>query len=87
MSTWAEFAAAEPEFARFGADLIRAQVPEELRRDDAFTGMAFIAEARPERTPRPRHHANAPEGTGLGRRRACITCQNSSAAMRAAAAT
>jgi hypothetical protein len=52
MPTWAEFAAADPELADFGAGLIRAAVPEGLRRPDSFTGMAFLATIRKDGGPR-----------------------------------
>lgn len=52
MATWAEFAAAEPDFATFGRDLLRAATPPDLHHDAGFTGYAFIATVRPDGGPR-----------------------------------
>ncbi len=52
MANWADFAAAAPELAASGRDLVRAATPAALHRDDSFTGYAFIATTRRDGGPR-----------------------------------
>ncbi len=52
MTTWAEFAAAAPELAAFGRDLLRSATPAAIHRDGTFTGYAFLATTRPDGGPR-----------------------------------